>query len=231
MICFPFNHLRWSDPTISHHMYLDHLFIITTRNAPEAERLKAFGFIEGSSNPHPGQGTANRRFFFEGFTLELLFVDDEEEAKLGAGKDLKIYERYTDCRHSPFGLVARVANAQSAPTFPNWHYYPDYFHGKMCFHVGNNSHRFNEPLCICMPQNMPPPKPIPKEYSNANWVLTRLEMHAPIVEPSTELQTFAQLKEVSLHTNHPHHVVLEFNKGVTKQCLDCSPDLPLSIRH
>jgi hypothetical protein len=42
------------------------------RWAPEAERIAAFGLCEGPSNVHPGQGTANRRFFFRNAMLELL---------------------------------------------------------------------------------------------------------------------------------------------------------------
>jgi hypothetical protein len=48
---------------------LDHLFICTSSGAPEAERLAEFGLIEGTPNCHPGQGTANRRFFFHNAML------------------------------------------------------------------------------------------------------------------------------------------------------------------
>ena len=43
--------------------------------------LLAAGLAEGSPNTHPGQGTANRRFFFESGFLELLYVHDELEAQ------------------------------------------------------------------------------------------------------------------------------------------------------
>jgi hypothetical protein len=33
---------------------------------------------EGTPNIHPGQGTANRRFFFRNAMLELLWVNDEQ---------------------------------------------------------------------------------------------------------------------------------------------------------
>ena len=50
----------------------DHLFICADVGAYEANRLASFGLIEGSSNTHPGQGKANRRFFFHNAMLELL---------------------------------------------------------------------------------------------------------------------------------------------------------------
>lgn len=42
--------------------------------------LKNFGLTEGTSNRHPGQGTANRRFFFKNFFIELLWLENLEEA-------------------------------------------------------------------------------------------------------------------------------------------------------
>ena len=53
---------------------LHHVFVTTAPGAPEAEALIELGMVEGSSNTHPGQGTANRRFFFEDMGLELLFL-------------------------------------------------------------------------------------------------------------------------------------------------------------
>src|SRR5207249_2167482 len=43
---------------------LDHVFICTAAGTPEAASLIAFGLTEGTPNTHPGQGTANRRFFY-----------------------------------------------------------------------------------------------------------------------------------------------------------------------
>jgi hypothetical protein len=60
---------------------IDHVLIFASIGAPEAERLIAFGLTEGSPNRHPGQGTANRRFFFDNATLELLWVENPEEAQ------------------------------------------------------------------------------------------------------------------------------------------------------
>jgi hypothetical protein len=60
---------------------LDHVFICTTPGAPEAGLLKACGLTEGPGNVHPGQGGANRRFFFHNAMLELLWVHDPAQAQ------------------------------------------------------------------------------------------------------------------------------------------------------
>ena len=48
---------------------LDHAFIWVSRGGKEADALVEAGFTEGPANTHPGQGTANRRFFFNTFML------------------------------------------------------------------------------------------------------------------------------------------------------------------
>jgi len=51
-------------------MEIDHIYICTGKNAPAGDLLVEFGLLEGSSNTHPGQGTANRRFYFHNLMLK-----------------------------------------------------------------------------------------------------------------------------------------------------------------
>ena len=60
---------------------IDHIIFFCDVGAPEADSLKQRGLHEGPSNSHPGQGTANRRFFFPNVYLELLWVENPLEAK------------------------------------------------------------------------------------------------------------------------------------------------------
>jgi hypothetical protein len=55
---------------------LDHVFILVEPEARVADRLLKQGFREGPSNTHPGQGTANRRFYFANGMLKFLWVRD-----------------------------------------------------------------------------------------------------------------------------------------------------------
>ena len=57
---------------------LDHVLICLSQGAPEAKYLTRFGLIEGTANVHPGQGTANRRFFFKNAMLEHTFANNKE---------------------------------------------------------------------------------------------------------------------------------------------------------
>src|SRR5215475_4921008 len=96
---------------------IDHIFICTAVGAPEAERLIEFGLAEGSPNHHPGQGTANRRFFFENAMLELLWVDDAEEVQREGIRRLALWERWSqrNLGASPFGICYRPTRDATEP--------------------------------------------------------------------------------------------------------------------
>lgn len=84
-------------------MTIDHIFIFV--NSKEAaDELVNFGLTEGSGNIHKGIGTANRRFFFDNFYLEILWVENEDEAK--SVEEIGIWERYKyrESGYSRFGI-------------------------------------------------------------------------------------------------------------------------------
>ena len=85
---------------------LHHIFVCTSEGAPEAEALLDVGLIEGSPNIHPGQGTANRRFFFERGFLELLWVHDKPEAQAPLTAPTKLWDRWVERGRTanPFGI-------------------------------------------------------------------------------------------------------------------------------
>ena len=209
---------------------LDHAFIITEPGADAASRLIDFGFVEGSSNVHPGQGTANRRFFLNGFTLELLYIDNAEEAASGAGRRLGILNRFNDPTTCPFGIVVRVSVGSPSPSFPHWQYYPEYFDETMCFFVGANSEQLAEPLCICMPPSLPLPVNVPIEQSNAEYQLTALELSLPVEHPSPVLEHFAAMNMLDMNYSRPYRMTMTLNNGSSGKSENLAPDLPLVLK-
>src|SRR5262245_10787585 len=104
---------------------LDHVFLLTSTGAPEADRLVELGLTEGYPNRHPGQGTACRRFFFANAFLEVLWVEDAEEARGAVAHPLRLWERWSGrgAAASPFGVCLRPATPGSGePPFPTWEY-------------------------------------------------------------------------------------------------------------
>ena len=110
-------------------MILDHVFILVEPGAKVADRLLESGFQEGPSNTHPGQGTANRRFYFSDIMLEFIWVHDADEAENGPGQKLYFAKRAEDRAASPFGaiFVPGKDDTSSDMPFPGWHYQPAIF--------------------------------------------------------------------------------------------------------
>lgn len=127
-------------------MELDHLFVCTEPDAPEAEELVRFGLREGPPNIHPGQGTANRRFAFRNAMIELLWVSDTAEAKSERTRSTMLWERWSGRRSgvSPFGICLRPVGNQE-PTgspravapFPGWSYRPEYLPEPLDLYLGH----------------------------------------------------------------------------------------------
>ncbi len=208
---------------------LDHLFIIVSPQAPEADALVDIGLKEGRGNSHTGQGTSNRRFFFNNTTLEFLYLHDIAEAMNGAGKELRLVERAINVEGSPFGLVARWSDPHSEPDFPHWKYQPDYFPEPMAFFVGNNSNNFSEPLCICMPPALSVPENLPTPR-NHDWVLTDLKLCIPGSMASNVLTTFGACELVNIRPNEDHHITMTFNHGKLSR-KHIFPELQLTIEY
>ena len=108
---------------------VDHAFIGCTTGAPEGDALLRLGFLEGSANTHPGQGTANRRFYFENFMLELVWIADPAEVRSERTRRTRLGERIQgkDSQISPFGIIFRATGTPPPPApFATWAYTPVY---------------------------------------------------------------------------------------------------------
>lgn len=110
-------------------MNIDHIFIFTKPNDIAIEQLTNAGFVEGVGRVHEGQGTANRKFYFENFFLEFIWVINEEEIQSEKIKSMGLWDRanYKHNGYSRFGICFQ--NDESTDTlFKNaFHYQPDYF--------------------------------------------------------------------------------------------------------
>ena len=110
-------------------LQLDHVFICCDVGAPEADALIRLGLVEGSRNTHPGQGTANRRFFFRGGFIELLWVQDAAKAQSQSAAPTRLWPRWSqrNSESCPFGIAFSPADAEVvSPPFEVWDYTPGY---------------------------------------------------------------------------------------------------------
>ena len=149
-------------------LHLHHVFVLTSLGAPDAEDLSEAGLVEGSPNTHPGQGTANRRFFFESGFLELLWVHDEREARLPLTAPTKLWERWSRRAGAanPFGICFSSAEgADSTLPFPTWAYRPGYLSDGRRFLFADNL-PLSEPeiFVLSWPQGQTSPKTEPVKH-------------------------------------------------------------------
>lgn len=214
----------------------DHLFILTEIGAPEAEELVAFGLVEGTSNTHPGQGTANRRFFFHNAMLELLWVHAPAEAKSEVVSPTHLCDRWEN-RHngtSPFGIILRpAAGFENATIFSSWAYRPPYLSGTMSIAVGNNSNILTEPMLFQIsfgmrPDRFPPEQRQPLEHQVNLREITRVELVTPNNNnPSPELQAVLDMGIIRQRLGEEYCVELGFDGERGSQKMDFRPNLPL----
>ncbi|MFQ3614633.1 MAG: VOC family protein [Cyanobacteriota bacterium] len=217
---------------------LDHLFIGVTTGAPEAERLIQAGLQEGSRNIHPGQGTANRRFFFHNLMLELLWVADAEEAQSPLIQPTYLWERWSGRKEGscPFGICLRpeagTAHEGSLP-FHSWPYRPPYLPEPLSISVATNAQQLTEPMLFFLgfasrPDTYPPERAQPLQHPLGVKEVSRVRLSSPAAEdPSPELRSMLDLNLIEWQAGSTYHLELGFDGERLGKRLDFDPDLPL----
>lgn len=218
---------------------LDHLFICTLPEAPEAEQLVTLGLAEASRSIHQGQGTSSRRFFLRNAMIECLWVHNEQEARSASIRPTRLWERwrYRGTGASPFGIALRpgASNALSAPEAPfeSWAYKPPYLPDPLSFAIGHNASVIEEPLCFYLPFGSQPDtlteeRRPPLEHALGCQELTALRLTLPHTLPASPvLHTLEQIGIVSFSRGPDHRAEVVLDGGAQGQRVDFQPALPL----
>jgi hypothetical protein len=191
----------------------------------------ARGLVEGSRNTHPGQGTANRRFFFASAYLELLWVCDPVEAQSAAVLPTQLWERWSG-RNSgacPFGVVFRPrADPVPAPPFASWSYRPAYMPGGSAIEVAHDVPSW-EPALFYLPFVRHPAATgrAPIIHPAGIGAITHVALTLPhdrVASPALEQALDAHLLTTRSGTDY----LLELGfTGKRHEVLDLRPELPL----
>ena len=214
-------------------MEIDHVFIFTGVKARAGDALVDFGLREGSGNSHPGQGTANRRFFFHNFMLELLWIENMEEATNEKTAPLQFDERFLrkSEKTSPFGLIFRPAGeADTEPPFPSWAYKSDYLPEGLQLWVAKDT-ALSEPLYFYFPfadrANCPEPPAHDVHLKAVTAVAVRLHQSGELSQAAKIINLTDAVKILAGCENV---LEIEFDHGVQGNRKDFRPELPLVFR-
>ncbi len=210
---------------------LDHIFVCVGRSAPEAGDLIRFGLREGSSNTHAGQGTACRRFFFRNTMLELLWVEDEVEARSERSAPAKLWERWSRRQSGacPFGIVLRPGSTEYAGApFPAVDYRPEWLPPGDQIYVAQAD--LEEPMWVFFPfleaahherRFLPHPCGLRE--------ITRLSLASPLPLQSAAAKTALDRRIFTPASGTEYLATIEFDGGLRQQSRDFRPLLPLIL--
>jgi hypothetical protein len=208
---------------------LDHVIICADSDAPEAERLIQFGLREAPPNQHPGQGTANRRFFFANAMIELLWVRDPAEAQNERTRRTLLWERWSGRfgAASPFGICIRPSGSPSMdPPFPAWEYQPAYFPEPLALHIAETT--LDEPMWVYIgftrrldwEQRF-------LEHPSGVREITALALSSPLPLRSRASEIVIGNGILSHREGSEHLLEIEFDHAERHQLVDFRPHLPI----
>ena len=161
---------------------IDHIFIFSNTNGRKADDLVSSGLAEGSNRIHKRQGTMNRKFYFENFFLEILWVYDQSERDKVGTKRIGLSQRanFKNNNSSRFGLCLVNDKATNTLFKGAQNYQPAYFPSGMSIDVISNSEYFGLPWTFRLPYQSDKPE------TN---------------EPKNHLMKLSQLTKVKFGTN------------------------------
>jgi hypothetical protein len=108
-------------------MTIDHFYFCVSKPEEAAKALLDLGFVEGAPNIHPGQGTANRRFFFQNMMMELLYVINEDELHSERTRVLGLDKQFHNAGRSSIGILLRPSeDEEGLCPFKSAMYQPEY---------------------------------------------------------------------------------------------------------
>lgn len=198
-------------------MESDHIFIFSNKKGIEANDLVEFGFTEGSSRVHPGQGTTNRKFYFENFFLEILWVVSEKEIQSEVTAKTKLWERsqFQKNQHSRFGLC--LVNSESTDELfqQSEVYQPDYFPKGMSIDIITNKENPRLPWTFRLPyRGKKKVHSEPSEHQNGIQSLTKAVFEYPMKQGDTVYtQYFKGSKSIEFINRSSTLLILEFDNN------------------
>ena len=215
-------------------MEIDHIFIFSDSKGREADQLVEFGLTEGSNRAHPGQGTTNRKFYFENFFLEILWVINEKEIQSEQTSVTRLWDRsqFLKNEYSRFGLCLVNSNATDTLFKQSEIYQPDYFPEGMSIDIITNENYPKLPWTFRLPyRGDQKPHTEPTEHQNGIKKLTGTEFEIPPdLDEDVFINHFQNFGHINFNKTNRLHLTLEFDHCSQKKSKIFS-ELNLTIKY
>ena len=195
---------------------LDHIFVCTAVGAPEVQALLEAGFVEGSRNVHPGQGTTNRRFFFAHGFLEFLWVHDATEATSPLTGPTRLWERWSQRGglSLPFGICFSSPSEADHPLpFASWAYEPAYLPKGKCIRFAEGA-SLSEPelFALSWPQSPTTAAPQPREHRLPLGAMRSVSVGLPdVANLSAPMRAASEAGLLGVHASASPELVVTFD--------------------
>lgn len=129
-------------------LVFDHVLLLSHAAGREADAVARVGLVEATPNDHPGQGTACRRFAFDGCYLEIAWLRDRAEASTIPAAMLQLPARFDGGCPIGIGLRAQLGDA---PPFETRPYAPSYLPSGTSLAIATASDDPMQPLVFALP--------------------------------------------------------------------------------
>ena len=229
---------------------LDHVLIWVAKGAPEAKALEDAGLQKlGKSSRHAGQGTASTAFLFENAYLELIWIEDRQEAsKNGArsGIDMVVRADWKRTGASPFGVGLHRASGATAPLpFPAMDYHAEWMGPDASIQFARTVADRGTPMYFVVPESMAIPvgpsleKLLQEDPEYAKLLKHRLGLKritgVKIVttgkDPSSTGATLTRGGVARIEAGKSPLMEVTFDKGAQNKILDLRNHLPLVLKY
>ncbi len=217
---------------------LHHVFVCVSPGASEAALLDRFGLVRGSGTRHAGQGTRNIRYFFQNAYLELIWIDDPDQARSPLVRPTGLCERcrWRETGASPFGIaLCRREGTDEPSPFATWAYRPPYLPAGASIEVADSAGDFAQPLVFIVPSAAPPntapTDSEPRDHPAGMKRITAMRVTVATDSPLSDAIRFLVDAGIARATRgQAPHLELVFDDGGGQKVAQFEPQLPLTFR-
>ncbi len=198
-------------------MEIDHIFIFSNTQGSEADDLVRFGLTEGSNRIHKGQGTTNRKFYFENFFLEVLWVSNHNEINQSPTleTDLAYRANFMVNKSSRYGLCF-VNTEQTDKLFKDAQkYQPNYFPQGMAIDILPNKMNTSLPWTFRLPhRGKRNQSNEPTNHKNQIKILTKVEFSINTFDNASKFTNCLKKENlISFVESSKNNLILEFDNN------------------